>query len=132
MCPHICVRHLQANFTCGSDVLAVYALINTFSSFVNVRNSGWIPCKRCLAAAAATGRPQMCCQMCCLALLANSAAVSTRLQVDDMTVAAVTAGGTTTPGASASSPVNNFDVGLELEPVSWSGCSDLENRMASC
>lgn len=70
---------LQANFTCGSDVLAVYALINTFSSFVNV---------------------------------------------DDMTVAAVTAGGTTTPGASASSPVNNFDVGLELEPANLT-CADL-------
>ncbi|KAL4425467.1 hypothetical protein ABPG75_009483 [Micractinium tetrahymenae] len=70
---------LQANFTCGSDVLSVYVLVNTFSSFVNV---------------------------------------------DDMTVAGVTAGGTTTPDASASSPVNNIDVGLELDPANLT-CASL-------
>lgn len=39
--PQIALLCLQANFTCGSDILSVYALVNTFSSFVNVRSGGW-------------------------------------------------------------------------------------------
>lgn len=34
-----------------------------------------------------------------------------------MTVAGVTTGESTTPGASALSPVNNYEIGLELDPV---------------
>ncbi len=57
------------------------------------------------------------CHNCCLGLFSTSQAVSGHSQVDDMTVAGVTTGESTTPGASALSPVNNYEIGLELDPV---------------